>query len=69
VVPHEEFSDACDILETNDAGVRASGYRNKMNEMRPHRRWAERILDRASVFGVANPNITHVEILTALLDR
>jgi citrate lyase beta subunit len=69
VVPHEEFSDAGDILDTRDAGVRTSGYRNKMNEMRPHRRWAERILDRAGVFGVANPDVTHVDILTALLDR
>ncbi len=68
VVPHEEYTDACDILETSHAGVRTSGYRNKMNEMRPHRRWAERIVDRAAVFGVANPEITHVEILTALLD-
>jgi citrate lyase beta subunit len=69
VVPHEEFSDASDILESEEAGVRASGYRNKMNEMRPHRRWAERIRDRAEVFGVANPDVSHVEILTALLDR
>ncbi|MET3808106.1 citrate lyase beta subunit [Nakamurella sp. UYEF19] len=72
VVPHEEFSDAADILEvgiSGDAGVRASGYRNKMNEMRPHRRWAERVQDRARVFGVANPEVSHVDILTALLDR
>jgi citrate lyase beta subunit len=69
VVPHEEFADASDILESQDAGVRASGYRNKMNEMRPHRRWAERIRDRAQIFGVANPEVSHVEILSALLDR
>ena len=69
VVPHEEFSDACDILESDDAGVKASGYRNKMNEMRPHRRWAERIKVRAQVFGVANPDISHVEILTSLSYR
>lgn len=69
VVPHEEFGDASDILESDDAGVRASGYRNKMNEMRPHRRWAERVRDRAEVFGVANAGVSHVEILTALLDR
>jgi citrate lyase beta subunit len=69
VVPHEEFSDATDILESEDAGVRASGYRNKMNEIRPHRRWAERVRDRARVFGVANPDVSHVEILTALLAR
>lgn len=69
VVPHEEFGDASDILASEVAGVRASGYRNKMNEMRPHRIWAERIRGRAEVFGVANPDISHVEILSALLDR
>jgi len=69
VVPYEEYSDATDILEFNDLGVKTSGYRNKMNEMRPHRRWAERISVRASVFGVAQPDVSHVDILTALLTR
>lgn len=67
VVPHEEYADARDILESDDVGVRASDYRNKMNEMRPHRRWAERVRDRAAVFGVANQDVSHVDILTALL--
>ena len=69
VVPHEEFSDAADILGSDHAGVRKSGYSNKMNEIRPHRRWAEKVQDRAAVFGVANRGVSHVEILTALLDR
>ena len=69
VVPHEEFTDAGDILGSVDAGVRASGYRNKMNEVRPHRRWAELVHERAAVFGVANRGVSHVDILTALLDR
>jgi citrate lyase beta subunit len=69
VVPHEEYSDAMDILEPEADGVRASGYRNKMNEMRPHRRWAERIQDRAAAFGVAQPDVSYVEILAALLGR
>ncbi len=68
VVPHEEYSDACDIGDHRDDGVRRSGYRNKMNEVRPHRRWAEKIMDRAQVFGVARPDISHVEVLGALLD-
>lgn len=67
VVPHEEYSDALDILEPEADGVRASGYRNKMNEMRPHRRWAERIRDRAAAFGVGQPDVSYVEILAALL--
>jgi hypothetical protein len=49
--------------------VRKSGYSNKMNEVRPHRRWAEKVHDRAAVFGVANRGVSHVDILTALLDR
>ncbi len=68
VVPHEEYLDALDIIEPEsaDGGVRASGYRNKMNEMRPHRIWAERTLLRARVFGAAGPGISHIDILTAL---
>lgn len=68
VVPHEEYQDALDIVEPESVvgGVRASGYRNKMNEMRPHRIWAERTLRRARVFGSAAEGISHIDILTAL---
>ena len=68
VVPHEEYQDALDIVEPEsaDGGVRASEYRNKMNEMRPHRIWAERTLLRARMFGAAAERISHIDILTAL---
>ena len=51
VVSHEEFSDAADILrpERGDGGVLRSAYTNKMNEVKPHRAWAERTLLRAEV--------------------
>jgi hypothetical protein len=39
-----------------------------MNEMRPHRIWAERTLLRAHVFGVAEQGISHVDILNAQPD-
>lgn len=68
-VTHEEYHDATDILERDTGGVQASGYRNKMNERRPHRTWAEQTLLRASVFGVTNKGITFVDLLTALVDR
>ncbi|MCQ4121194.1 HpcH/HpaI aldolase/citrate lyase family protein [Rhodococcus tibetensis] len=69
-VTHEEYHDALDILGADGAGgVRASGYRNKMNEMRPHRNWAEKTLVRAKVFGVTNEGITFVDLLTALAVR
>ncbi|MEU7468071.1 HpcH/HpaI aldolase/citrate lyase family protein [Streptomyces sp. NPDC044984] len=67
VVSHEEFSDAQDILrpERGGGGVLRSAYTNKMNEVKPHRAWAERTLLRAEVFGVANEDIGFVELLGA----
>ncbi|MET9442883.1 HpcH/HpaI aldolase/citrate lyase family protein [Streptomyces sp. NPDC006610] len=67
VVSHEEYSDAQDILrpERDGGGVLRSAYTNKMNEVKPHRAWAERTLLRAEVFGVANEDIGFVELLAA----
>lgn len=65
VVSHEEYSDALDILQRDVGGVAASGYRNKMNEMRPHRSWARQTLLRARVFGVANKGVSFVDLLSA----
>ncbi|WP_405741731.1 HpcH/HpaI aldolase/citrate lyase family protein [Streptomyces sp. NBC_01525] len=67
VVSHEEFSDAADILrpERGDGGVLRSAYTNKMNEVKPHRAWAERTLLRAEAFGVAREGVGFVELLTA----
>jgi citrate lyase beta subunit len=71
VVSHEEFSDAQDILrpESGGGGVLRSAYTNKMNEVKPHRAWAERTLLRADVFGVAREDIGFVELLAAGLLR
>ncbi|OKK08107.1 ATP/GTP-binding protein [Streptomyces sp. CB03234] len=67
VVSHEEYSDAQDILrpERGGGGVLRSAYTNKMNEVKPHRAWAERTLQRAEVFGVAKEDVGFVELLTA----
>ncbi|MBD3003108.1 MULTISPECIES: HpcH/HpaI aldolase/citrate lyase family protein [unclassified Streptomyces] len=69
VVSHEEFSDAVDILEPQrcGGGVLRSSYTNKMNEVKPHRAWAERTLLRAEVFGVAREDVSFVELLAASL--
>ncbi|MEU3144511.1 MULTISPECIES: HpcH/HpaI aldolase/citrate lyase family protein [unclassified Streptomyces] len=71
VVSHEEYSDAQDILrpERDGGGVMRSAYTNKMNEVKPHRAWAERTLLRAEVFGVANEDIGFVELLAAGLAK
>ncbi|MER5631261.1 ATP/GTP-binding protein [Streptomyces nitrosporeus] len=67
VVSHEEYSDAQDILrpEREGGGVLRSAYTNKMNEVKPHRAWAERTLRRAEVFGVAREDVGFVELLAA----
>ncbi|MER7465287.1 HpcH/HpaI aldolase/citrate lyase family protein [Streptomyces sp. NPDC097981] len=67
VVSHEEFSDAQDILrpERGGGGVMRSAYTNKMNEVKPHRAWAERTMLRAEVFGVAKEQVGFVDLLAA----
>ncbi|MER6524662.1 HpcH/HpaI aldolase/citrate lyase family protein [Streptomyces sp. NPDC001508] len=67
VVSHEEFSDAQDILhqDRGGGGVLRSSYTNKMNEVKPHRAWAERTLLRAEMFGVAHEDVGFVELLAA----
>ncbi|MFJ9242802.1 HpcH/HpaI aldolase/citrate lyase family protein [Streptomyces sp. NPDC101776] len=67
VVSHEEFCDAQDILrpERGGGGVLRSAYTNKMNEVKPHRAWAERTMLRAEIFGVAREDVGFVELLAA----
>jgi citrate lyase beta subunit len=70
VVTHEEYTDARDILgeSMTAGGVRASSYRNKMNEAKPHRAWAERTLRRARAFGVAADDVGFVDLIAAGID-
>ncbi|TDD86828.1 HpcH/HpaI aldolase/citrate lyase family protein [Actinomadura rubrisoli] len=65
VVTHEEYCDAADVLGVADGGAMASSYANKMNEAGPHRAWAERLMLRARLFGVAAPDIAFAELLEA----
>lgn len=69
VVTHEEYSDAADILGVAGGGAMASSYANKMNEAKPHRAWAQRLMLRARVFGVAAEGVTFVELLEAADSR
>jgi len=50
-VTKEEYDDACQILGTGGGVVKGSGG-NKMNEIRPHTNWANKIYNRARAFGV-----------------
>ncbi|MFI6516435.1 HpcH/HpaI aldolase/citrate lyase family protein [Spirillospora sp. NPDC050679] len=69
VVTHEEYLDAADVLGVTGGGAMASAYANKMNEAKPHRAWAERLMTRARVFGVAAEGVTFVELLDAAESR
>lgn len=50
-VTKEEYEDALQVLNTS-GGVIKSGASNKMNEIGPHRLWAERLVARAAAYGV-----------------
>jgi len=70
VVTHEEYCDARDVLGTRaGGGVASSAYGNKMNESKPHSAWARRTVLRAAVFGVANADISFVDLLGAGLHQ
>lgn len=65
VVSREEYSDALAILDGGTDGAVASVYRNKMNEVKPHTAWAEKIMLRAEAFGVSNEGINFVDFMEA----
>lgn len=66
VVTAEEYADATDIAGSGaSGGASASRYRNKMNEAKPHRAWAARVLRRARAFGVAREDVGLVDFLAA----
>ncbi len=65
VVTHEEYSDAMNILSTcgSKDGALKSAYSNKMNEIKPHTLWAEKIKKRADIFGVFHDHQTFTCLL------
>lgn len=66
VVTHEEYMDASSILASanGDIGVIASQYSNKMNEIKPHMRWAEKIMIKSKIYGVFNEQHNFTSLLT-----
>lgn len=64
-VSHDEYLDAQQILTQNANGGGAVGAASggKMNEAKPHARWAERVLLRAQAFGVLRPHLSPATLL------
>lgn len=61
-VTREEFEDAEQILNTK-GGVIKSSKANKMNEISPHRNWANKIVYRAKAYGVVEDEKSFIKLL------
>lgn len=59
----EEYEDACQILNTKD-GVVKSANSNKMNEIKPHTNWAEKIYMRSKAFGVVENENSYIKLFS-----
>lgn len=57
IVPFDTYQDAQSILHSQ-GGAFASVGGNRMNETTPHRSWAQKVMAKARIFGVAEKNVT-----------
>ena len=60
-VTKEEYDDAVQILHTS-GGVIKSTTANKMNEIGPHKNWAEKLYYRAQAYGVIENEHSYLEL-------
>lgn len=63
-VTEEEYDDALQILAGDD-GVVKSANNNKMNEIRPHTRWAQKTAMRGRAYGVIKNEKSYIELFKA----
>ncbi|MDE7432890.1 MAG: HpcH/HpaI aldolase/citrate lyase family protein [Lachnospiraceae bacterium] len=62
-VTKEEYEDACQIFTGGD-GVVKSPNSNKMNEIRPHMNWAEKVLMRSKAYGVIENENSYIQLFS-----
>ena len=60
-VTKEQYDDARQILGTGGGVVKGSGG-NKMNEIRPHTNWANKIYNRGRAFGVIENEAAYIKL-------
>lgn len=63
-VTKEEYDDACMILGHTAGGVVKGSGANKMNEVKPHTNWANKIINRARAYGVIENEGAYVKLFT-----
>ena len=59
----EEYNDALQILGNSDGGVCKGEKSNKMNEVKPHTNWANKIRMRARAFGVVENEKSYLDLI------
>lgn len=66
VVSKEEYIDALSIVQqaSGEKGVFKSEFQNKMNEIKPHLKWAEKTLMKSDIYGVFHENSTFIDLLS-----
>ena len=64
-VTREEYEDALQVLDTS-GGVVKSTSSNKMNEIGPHHLWAEKIVQRATAYGVIENEQRYLELFNPI---
>ncbi|MEK4027609.1 MULTISPECIES: HpcH/HpaI aldolase/citrate lyase family protein [Bacillaceae] len=66
VVSKEEYVDALSIVQqaNGQKGVFKSEFQNKMNEIKPHLKWAEKILMKSDIYGVFHEHSTFIDLLS-----
>lgn len=61
IVSYEDYQDAIDVVCEQGSlhGASSSKFANKMNEYKPHKYWADKVLTRARIFGVLKKDKTY----------
>lgn len=63
-VTREEYEDAKQILGSNEGGVHKGQNANKMNEVKPHTNWANKVMMRARAFGVIENENSYLRLFS-----
>lgn len=64
-VTNEEYNDAVQIMHTSGGVTKSSGG-NKMNEIGPHKNWAEKLYRRAQVYGVVENERSYIDLFNGV---
>ncbi len=63
-VTREEYEDAKQILASTEGGVHKGQSANKMNEIKPHTNWANKVMMRARAFGVIENENSYLRLFS-----